>query len=467
MTETITGTNRSAGVSQTELLDQDSHPVHPPLREESRQGLRDGNTRVPAWYYTSREFHDLEVEKLWKRVWQFACREEEIPEPGDHTLYEIADTSVLIVRGEDRRIRAFANTCLHRGRALKDRPGRSSELRCPFHAWEWNLDGTLKAVPCRWDFPHVERDDFKLPEYRTARWGGFVFVSLEQDGEPFEQFIGDLPSHFERWPLEDRYKEAHVAHLMRCNWKAAQEAFMEAYHVVATHPQILAGIGDANSQYDAWDTYSRAMTANMTPSPHLDREPSEQEMLESIVTTSIDAEPAFRVPEGMTARQLFAQMARMQLQATVPSATLLTDAEMNDSFYYSLFPNMHPWGAYNRITYRFRPNGNDPDSCIFEVMLMAPSPEADRRPDPAKVVHLGVDDDWTEALVLGPLAKIFQQDSLNLPWVQRGVRNIESGQVVFANYAESKIRDFHVRLQAQLGIDYAEMMAGVPVEILL
>jgi phenylpropionate dioxygenase-like ring-hydroxylating dioxygenase large terminal subunit len=259
--------------------------------------------RVPIERYTSREFHDLEVEKVWKKVWQFACREEEIPEPGDHTLYEIAELRVLLVRGDDRRVRAFPNTCLHRGRALKDRPGRSHDLRCAFHGWTWHLDGRLKEVPCRWDFPHVESGAYHLPELRTASWGGFVFVSMDAEGDAFESFAGELPRHFERWPLESRYVEAHVAHLLRCNWKVAQEAFMEAYHVVSTHPQALAGIGDTSSQYDAWDNFSRAMTANMTPSPHLRYEPGEQEILEALLTTSLDAEPALRVPAGGTARR--------------------------------------------------------------------------------------------------------------------------------------------------------------------
>ena len=114
---------------------------------------------------------------------------------------------------------------------------------------------------------------------------------------------------------------------------------MEAYHVAATHPQILSGIGDSNSQYDAWGNFSRAITPNMTPSPHLAFDPTEQEKLEAMITTSLDADPSLRVPEGMTARQLMAQMARMQLQATVASVTNLSDAEMNDSFYYSVFPN--------------------------------------------------------------------------------------------------------------------------------
>ena len=437
---------RSSGLSYQQLLDTDTRPVPEVLRWQSARELP--VVRVPIERYTSRAFHDLEVEKVWKRVWQFACREEEIPEPGDHTLYEIAGLSVVIVRGADRRIRAFANTCLHRGRALRDGPGRSEELRCAFHGWAWNLDGTLRAVPCRWDFPHVEREAYRLPEYRTAGWGGFVFVNFDPDAPSFESFIGELPRHFERWPLDERYVEAHVARGMLCNWKVAQEAFMEAYHVVATHPQLLAGIGDSNSQYDAWDHFSRAITANMTPSPHLDYAPSEQEMLQAIFTTSLDAEPAFRMPPGMTARQLYAQLSRMQLQASVPSVTLLSDAELNDSFYYSLFPNMHPWGAYNRITYRFRPYGNDPDRSIMEVIYLAPF--RGKRPPPAAVHWLDFDEPWTNAPELGPLAKVFAQDTFNLPRVQAGLRSAAHGHVTFASYQETKLRHFHSLLEQYL-----------------
>ena len=82
---------------------------------------------------------------------------------------------------------------------------------------------------------------------KVGTWGGFVFINMDPDCEPLESFLGDLGKHFERWPLEKRYKQAHVAKIIRCNWKVAQEAFMEAFHVVATHPQLLAGIGDANS----------------------------------------------------------------------------------------------------------------------------------------------------------------------------------------------------------------------------
>ena len=136
---------------------------------------------------------------------------------------------------------------LHRGRQLREHPGPVTELRCPFHGYAWNLDGSLKHVPCQWDFPQVVPEEFRLPEVKVGTWGGFVFINMDPNAEPLDSFLGDLPKHFERWPLEKRFKQAHVARVLPTNWKTVQEAFMEAYHVVATHPQLLPGIGDTNS----------------------------------------------------------------------------------------------------------------------------------------------------------------------------------------------------------------------------
>ena len=158
-------------------------------------------------------------------------------------------------------------------------------------------------------------------------------------------------------------------------------------------------------------------------------------------TTSLDADPTFRVPENMTARQLFGQMSGMQLQSTVPSVTHLSDAELNDSFYYTVFPNMHPWGAYNKITYRFRPHGNDPGCCIMEVIYLAPF--QGKRPAPAEIHWLDFDEPWTEASELGPLGRVFDQDTANLPKVQRGLTSARHTHVTYGNYQETKIRHFH------------------------
>ncbi len=438
---------RSTGIPYQALLDLESRPVPDTLRIESAREIP--AVKVPIERYTSRAFHDLEVEKVWKKTWQFACREEQIPEPGDHFVYDIANLSLVIVRGPDREIRAFHNVCLHRGRKLKDHAGGGHELRCPFHGWTWDLDGSLKTVPCRWDFPHVDRDDYALPEAKVGTWGGFVFVNMDPNCDSLESHLGDLPKHFERWPLEDRFIQGHVEKLMRCNWKVCQEAFMEAYHVVATHPQLIPGIGDTNSQYDAWDTFSRAITPNMTPSPHIQWTPTEQEMFDAIGTPDLDAPNSLRVPEGMTARQFAGVIGRMQLKGVAPGVEDLTDAELNDSFYYSLFPNFHPWASYNRITYRFRPYGNEPDKCIMDVFMLAPF--RGKRPKPAETTRVGFDDSFLDAIdAVGPLAKIFSQDAFNLPGVQKGLEAAQHEHVTFAEYQETKLRHFHTLLEKQL-----------------
>ncbi len=435
---------RSTGISYQELLDLETRPVPETLRMQSARDIP--AVKVPIERYTSRAFHDLEVEKVWKKAWQFACREEQLPEPGDHVVYDIAHLSLVIVRGRDMQIRAFHNVCLHRGRRLKDFAGGGDELRCPFHGWTWDLDGSLRELPCRWDFPSVDRDEYALPEAKVATWGGFVFVNMDPDCEPLEHHLGDLPKHFERWPLEDRYIEGHIRKLMRCNWKVCQEAFMEAYDVVATHPQIMPGIGDANSQYDAWDTFSRAITPNMTPSPHVTWSPSEQDMFDAFGTPDLDAPNPFRVPEGMTARQFGGMLGRMQLKGVVPGVEDLTDAELGDSFYYSLFPNMHPWAAYNRITYRFRPYGSEPDKCIMDVFMLAPF--RCKRPEPAKTTHIGFDESFLLAHgAVGGLAKVFSQDAYNLPHVQTGLEAAQHTHVIFAEYQETKLRHFHALLE--------------------
>jgi hypothetical protein len=127
-----------------------------------------------------------------------------------------------------------------------------------------------------------------------------------------------------------------------------------------------------------------------------------------------------------------------------PGCQELSDAELADSFYYTLFPNFHPWGAYNRIVYRFRPYRNDPDRSIMEVIYLAPF--RGRRPKPAPVHWLGEGEDWTRAPELGFLARVFNQDTFNLPNVQRGLHAARHSHVTFARYQETKIRHFHTLL---------------------
>ncbi|MGD9996020.1 MAG: SRPBCC family protein [Ilumatobacteraceae bacterium] len=444
---------RSAGVTYQQLLDSDPYPVPDVLRLESPRFL--GSDDIPVDRYTSREWHEREVAGLWKRVWQFACREEQIPHVGSHIVYDIAGLSFIVMRSAPDEIKAFHNVCLHRGRQLKDHSGRCAELRCPYHGFAWDLGGNLASVPARWDFDHIDDSSFALPEARVGTWGGFVFINPDPDAAPLEQFLGDLPNHFDRWNLADRYIQGHVHKVIRANWKVVQEAFCESYHVGATHPQALPYLGDVNSQIDIWDTFARVLTPGGTASPLLGWTPTEEDILRYMLDIRTDEESFVALAEGQTARAASAAAARERWRPVVGAAVdEWSDAEFIDNIDYTLFPNMHPWGAFNRICYRFRPNGDDHRTAIMEVFLLAPF--TGERPTPAATTYLGPDDEWTAAPELGMLAKVFQQDSYNMPMVQKGLEQTPKPGVTLANYQESKVRWLHHLLGEWVGARASE-----------
>ena len=441
MAEAVTKDSRSMGISYQELIKQDVVP--PPRTLTLENPFKGPLLSVPVSRYATQAFHDLEMEKLWPKVWQMACREEEIPNIGDYHLYEVGHFSIIVVRTKDG-IRAHHNVCRHRGRRLCDDHGHASSFICPFHGFSWNTDGSSRSVTSDWDFPQVDRKDFTLTPALADTWGGWVFINMDVKAEPLAKFLGDLPEHFAVWSPEKRYIQAHVAKIMACNWKACQEAFMEAFHVIYTHPQILIGIGDENTQYDAWGNFSRAITPNATPSPHLRAAPTEQEMFDSVTMRYLDQPSLGAVPQGMTARAMMAAGARPAMQAIVGEGMPLSDACLSDSIYYTLFPNFHPWGGYSRIVYRFRPYKNHFDKSIMECYYMAPF--AGERPAPAPIHWLAEDEPWTNAPELGMLARVFTQDTFNLPKVQLGLAAAQYDEVVLARYQEAKLRHFHTLL---------------------
>jgi nitrite reductase/ring-hydroxylating ferredoxin subunit len=436
---------RSPGITYQQLLDQDSHEVPDVLRLQSPKDM--GVVEYPVSRYTTKEYHDKEVEHLWKKVWQMACREEEIPLPGDHMRYDIAGMSFIVVRTEAGDIKAFPNACLHRGRMLKEFDGNATELRCPFHGFCWNLDGSLHDIPADWDFPQVDQDNFNLPEIPVATWAGFIFINPDQNCAPFEEHVKDIAPQFERWGLENLYISSHTAKIMPCNWKIAQEAFCEAYHVNGTHPQILRSLGDVNSQVDIWDNCARVITPGVTHSPLLEYEVSNEDMLRAMMDLEHDADTP-QIPDGMRPRQFMASISRENLRPIAGErADLYCDAELMDSIDYTLFPNFHPWGAFNGICYRFRPNGNDHRSAIMECIML--SPFEGERPEPAKTRWLEEDEKWSSAL--GYLGKVFDQDAFNMPKVQAGLESTYQTGVVLSAYQESKVRWLHHKLSEWIG----------------
>jgi phenylpropionate dioxygenase-like ring-hydroxylating dioxygenase large terminal subunit len=434
---------RSPGPSWQDLLDADSREVPDGLRAEAP--YLNGMDDIPKDRYLAREWHELEKERLWSRVWQYACREEHLPDVGSYIVYEIVDQSYLVTRVSETEIAAYPNACLHRGRLLKTYDGRCSEFRCPYHGFAWHLDGEIKGIPAEWDFPQLEdrRDEMTLPRVQVGTWAGFVFINPDPDAESLDDFLGpDIQRHFERWDFDNRYLSAHVSKIIRCNWKIANEAFSEGFHVNATHPQGMTYTGDPQSQVDVWGNTARNISPKGIPCPLLPFMPSEEEMLRDALDVR-DGEP-LPVPfeEGDTLRGVLSAAGRERFRPTFGDRVDdLTDAEFLEAWNYLVFPNFHPWGAFNRIVYRFRPNGDDHETCRFEIMYLAPF--SGERPPPAEMIELGVDDPWTDAPGLEKLAMVAEQDTFNMERVQQGLKVLRRDGVMLSRYQEALVRWRH------------------------
>jgi phenylpropionate dioxygenase-like ring-hydroxylating dioxygenase large terminal subunit len=432
---------RTAGLSWYDLVLEDEHPVPEDLR--APRIYPDSAVEIAVARYVSREWHVLEREHLWRRVWQMACREENIPEVGSYIVYEIAGDSYVVVRTREG-IRSYVNACLHRGRALKDYDGRCSEFRCPFHGFTWRLDGTLRYTPAPSEFPSIEQDpeSWNLPEAKVGIWGGFVFINPDPDAEPLEDFLGTIQDQFARWDFEHRYLQAHVAKLLRCNWKIAQEAFDEGLHVGGTHPQSAPYVGDSNGAVDVYGNFARQISPSGTPIDDLPEEQPEVEILRRMLDVREGEDLPIPFSQRTTARDSMATAARERWRDVLGDAVdAISDGEFVDHWNYAIYPNFHPWGGFNRIVYRFRPNGDRHDECIFEVMFLTPYRGV--KPPTAEVTWLGFDDPWSNATELQTLGLVMEQDSFNMEKVQLGLQTTRRDHVTTSTFQEGMIRWRH------------------------
>ncbi|MDR2857034.1 MAG: aromatic ring-hydroxylating dioxygenase subunit alpha [Novosphingobium sp.] len=421
-----------------------------------------GSEPIDAARYYSPEFFGREIEKMWPNVWQFAARDEDMPEPGDYVTYENAGRSFLIVRQEDGTVRAFHNVCLHRGRKLKADSGSASRFICPFHGFTWNTDGSLRDIPCRWDFAHLTDEKMQLPQAAVATWGGYIFVRDNPEGPSLEEYLDPLPEFFKRWKHEDCVTVAWVGKVVKANWKITMEAFMESYHAYVTHPQLMPFTGDANAAYHVLGEH---VNVNYTPfgviSPHIKRaELPEQWIVDefrkyngrSADNYDPDKDNAnVRVPEGKTARQALGEAMRTtSAQMFGGDYSRISESELLDALVYNVFPNFAPWGGFMpNVVYRWRP-WPDQDHCLMEVRVIARVPEGQPRPAGVPLHMLGESERWADAPELGVLGGVVDQDMENMELTHEGLKASKNQRVELGDYQETRIRHFHQALDRYL-----------------
>jgi len=408
---------------------------------------------VPKVDYLSREVAKLENERLWQRVWQVACREEELAVPGKYVTYNVADQSIIVLRNNAGALKAFHNACLHRGRELTTGCGSITKINCPFHGWQWNLDGEITRVTDREDWdgrPNMTDRDLHLPEVKTATWGGWVFINMDPNCEPFEQFIDPLPHYLDCLEFEKFRYAWRKSWKMKANWKIAMESFMESYHVVATHPQALAlvdppSFGTAHGKHGRHAYYWERPIGTPAKATGLPMPEDIRPGLASLgdfndtqlggVTGpgALDGQMTGRssnalrrhltdTPDGLSPFEI--QMLSQQYMKEAAEAegagwpTLTMEQAMELGADWNFFPNVVIVHSLDgSLVFRAVPTGDNPEECLIEMAAIgryAPGKEPQYEPE--------YFENWHESLDKIPF--LLTQDLSNIEGVQRGLKSI-------------------------------------------
>jgi len=447
-------------------------------RSEGSGRLRgDWTTRedgIPVARYVDRDFAKLEAELFWPRVWQMACRLDQIPNPGDYTVYDILENSIMVVRVDDETVKAFHNVCPHRATMLARGSGRFQveQIVCPFHGWKWSLKGENKFILNQEEFRGgcLKNEDVNLKEVHARIWAGFVYINMAKDPPPFEDVMAPISSLVDGVKLGEMKHHYHYQARVNCNWKVAQEAFMESYHVPQTHPQLTPGKPEDFTAIYHYETFpyghglfhsggaNAVGRVSMEKLKTLGQEEQADLLLRGLQTlqTGQDAQAHIeevdlartmrhrKIPEGMTVGQYFQVVIREHYAAQ--GRAIGTFEDMMKVGDMHVFPNVIYLPTYgNAVMYRVRPSqDNDPDWCIFDMYAIRTYPEGVKPPPwETKVAEGALEDPRSWWLIPS-------QDFTSIVRQQRGMHSMGIKSTLLSSRQESIISNMHRELDDYL-----------------
>jgi len=396
---------------------------------------------IPAERYYDEEFFELERQHLWPKVWQMACRLEEIPKIGDYVEYTILDKSVIVVRTKDG-VKAFHNACRHRGVRLANGPGNCSKqgFVCPFHGWRWNADGENTFVFGRDIFSEevLDHAEIDLAPCRVETWGGCAFINFDDNAAPLIESLGPVTERMDARNVDKLKMDWWFGTVLPTNWKLAMEAFQEGYHVMQTHPQLhvlspgsmFGPDADGNMPIpgkDARDAVNRSVDFLACLSDGMAGMVHETEVAVAEKLRDMDApeDPmmAFMAVLDRTNDEVTKDgMARGAPMFDVSKANAEHPFANVEFFFphYFLLPSIAAMSSY-----RVRPL--TPETCLFEIWSLVLRPDDEEYDTPTEPTILPYDSQ--------DFPPIPRQDYSNLPLQQLG---LHAGQFKFMRLAKDQ-----------------------------
>ena len=198
-----------------------------------------GASLLPARAYHDPAIFDFERREILRHDWVMVAREEDVPEPGTYQLVTLDGENLIVVRGRDGQVRAFHNVCRHRGTAVAEEAcGKVVRFQCPYHAWIYDLDGTLIRAKHTEDLDDFSFDRFGLASVGLETWQGFIFLNLDPDATPLAAQLGDFAEHWSRFDFSTLRSAKRIDYEVNANWKFIAENYSECYHCPGVHPQL-------------------------------------------------------------------------------------------------------------------------------------------------------------------------------------------------------------------------------------
>lgn len=328
--------------------------------------------------YYSREFMAKEWDGLWTRIWHVAGRTAEVRDPGDFLVHTFMKESVICIRQDDGSMRAFYNSCRHRGMRMVGESSSLDAITCPYHGWRWGKDGVLQFAQDAHDFPQGDPcGKLSLRELRCDTWGGFVWYTMDPDAPALLDYLDPMPEVFKNYPMDSAIRVSWYRIALNANWKFVTDNFSESYHTRTAHPQVPPWIDQDvdTARHEMWPKGHGRTVQPMRPSLS-DRLPDGVPHPFEYILRQWDIDPAKYASYEEMAMQgwldLKAAKRRLWKERGYVHYEHMDDEEITDSPHTVMFPNVTiSFLPDNLIFFRSEPHPDDPEKCFFDLWCMA------------------------------------------------------------------------------------------------